>query len=475
MKSFLKYWLTDTKNPKKYLFDIGLTILIMISILLVLLEHTQNSLSQNLRYLDNTILIFFTLEYLARLYICSDFRKDCNTKGYGYAIQQKVVWMWQISSIIDLLAIIPVLNYFRTFRVLRYLRLLRVIKLFKVWTIIQDIHKLVIILKGMREENRIFYIFFGATATLLLLISFVLYLVENNTENTTFNSFKDTVWYVFAILELADDTPSTVTGKLLSILLLFSNMAIFGVFISIISNKIKHIMDAVTSGKIKLPKIKNHTILCGYTKSSQAVIKDLLKDKRNHNKVVLITTQEIEDISGLIYINADYTESQTLEKVSIHQAKNAIVFSEANQNDTPRDIDLRTVMTVFHIEKMAPNVHTIAEINDQKNAEIIRDKINGDEIIYKELIDAKIISNCIRNPNISNLFYAFFGDQKERIQSTTLAELKITEAVTVKKMRDYFINKNKTFLEFIDARNTSHLSPDNEIFIDVDSQLIYLS
>ncbi|KAA1245872.1 NAD-binding protein [Aquimarina sp. RZ0] len=474
MKIFLHYWLENNENPKKYLVDLFLVVIIFISISDFCFESILGSLPYSLSLIDEGIIIIFILEYLARFYICSNFRKDYKEKGWIYAIKQKIKWMLQWSSIIDFLAIIPTINYFKMFRMLRYLRLIRLIRLLKAFKIIRDIHKLIIILKGMREENRVFYLFFSATITLILITSLGLYITES-TASKDFNSYTDSLLYALKTIELLDDTPTTFIGKILSSFLLISNIAIFGFFISIISNKIKILMDTITTGKIQKLNLTNHTVICGYTKSSQNVIKDLLRERRNHNQVVLITTKTIEDISGVIYVHADYTEYKSLEKVNITKAKNAIVFGESKESDTIRDIDLRTVMTIFHIEKMAPHVHTIAEINDSQNAEIIQDKINGDEIIYKELIDAKIISNCIKTPNISNLFYDLFDLKKESgIQTTTLAALAFTKAVEVKKVKQRFIELDKTFLGIIDAQNKSHISPRNATMVTDQCQLIYI-
>lgn len=474
MKLFLQYWLSNDENPKRYLVDLFITFIIFVSILLLCIENVKGELPYNLAIVDHCIIIIFVIEYLARFYICSDFRKDCREKGIFFAIQQKIQWMLRWSSIIDFLAILPAIHYFKVFRILKYLRLLRVIRLFKAFKTIGDIHKLIIILRGMREENRVFYIFFAATVVLLLVTSFGLYISENHYGNQAFSSYTDSVLYALKTVELIDDTPITSTGKILSGLLLLSNMAIFGFFVSITINKIKHVMDTLTSGKIQKLNLIGHTVICGYTKSSQNVIQDLLKDRKNHNNVVLVTTKLVEDISGVIYVNADYTEYQSLEKVNISKAKNAIVFAESGEHDTIRDIDLRTVMTVFHIEKNAPHVHTIAEINDEQNAEIIQDKINGDEIIYKELIDAKIIGSCIKNPNISALFYALFESRGECVQNTTLADLKIVTPVDVKKLKHFFIEQDKTFLGIIDTQNKAYVSPPNTMMVNSDCQLIYI-
>ncbi|MEW7279045.1 ion transporter [Aquimarina sp. 2201CG1-2-11] len=474
MKSFLYYWLSNTENPKKYLVDLFFTCIVFASILLLYLENITGELPYSLKFIDNSIVIIFILEYTARLYACSNFRKDCKKNGLFFACMQKVRWMCKWSSIIDLIAILPEIHCFKMFRMLKYLRVIRIVRLFKAFKVLRDLHKLVIILKGMREENRIFYIFLSATITILLTTSFGLYVSESSSGDTSFSSYTDSLLYSLKIVELLDDTPTTYIGKMLSGFLLLCNMAIFGFLISIISNKIKLVMDTISNGKIQKLNLTNHTVICGFTKSSQNVLEDLLRDKKNHNRVVLLTTKSIEDISGLIYVNADYTEYQSLEKVNITKAKNAIVFAESKESDTIRDIDLRTVMTVFHIEKVAPQVHTIAEINDKQNAEIIQDKINGDEIIYKELIDAKIIANCIKNPNISTLFYTLFESNDTCIQSTTLTDLKVSNPIDIKKIKHLFIEMDKTFLGIIDAQNKPYLSPANSMMVDNEYRLIYI-
>ncbi len=475
MKQFLRYWFLDEENPKKYLLDVFTGFMILLSIVLIFFQNEDQYLSKNFEFVDKAILLFFIAEYGIRFYICSDFRDDYKGNGLLFAIRQKLHWMAKPVSIIDLLAILPSLAFFRAFRVLRFLRFFRLFRLFRAFKIFREMDKLHIILQGMREHNRMFYIFFTVTLAILLVLSFGLYSVEHTRNKEAFYSFTDSFWYSLKLIELADTTPKTFFGKLLSILLLIFNMAIFGFFISIILNKISLVMNAITSGKITRLNIKNHVVICGYTKSAEKVIQDLLRDRRYCNKIVLITQKTIADKDGLIYVNADYTDFNTLKLVQIKEAKFAIVFAEFNEHDTIRDVDLRTVMTVFHIEKEAPNTHTIAEINDEVNAEIIKDKIMGDEILFKELIDAKIISTCIGHPNVSNLFYQLFGGEGERVKSLRPTELGLSVPTKVKEVKLFLLEKNETLLGVIDHRNESILSPKNDMVVDDGYRLIYLS
>jgi len=310
----------------------------------------------------------------------------------------------------------------------------------------------------------------------MIIISFALYISESGEPDSEFNNFKDSIWYSIQVIGFGDNTPKTIAGKVFAGLLLLINMAVFGFFVSIILNKIQNIMDAVTSGKIGKIKLENHIVLCGYTKSSQNVIEDLLKDKSNINNIVLISQKKIEDdLNGVIYVNADFTELKSLTDVNIDKAKFAIVFAESKEHDSSRDIDLRTVITIYHIETINPEVHTIAEINDEENAEIIKDKIQGDEILYKEKIDSRIILNCIKHKNISPMIYELFGESnKERLAESNLEQLKLNPPVSIKEVKSFFNNQDATFLGFINDKNESFLSPKNDINVENSYRLIYI-
>lgn len=466
----------EINNGRKFTFNIVLAIIIVASIIIIFFENEKGEVPPYLQVIDNGFTIFFIIEFLARFYVSSDFKKDIKNKSLSFAIMQKVKWFFSLRTIIDFLAIIPSVRYFRVFRTLRFLRLFRVFKAYRSIKTFREIDKILIILKGMKEESRIFYVFFSFTVFFVLLISFALYMSESGHNDSEFNSFKDSIWYAIKKIGFGDDTPKTGLGKFFAGILRLLNITIFSFFVSLILNKIQNIMKVITSGTVGKIKLKNHIIICGYTKSSQNVIEDLLKDNTNINNIVLVTQKEVEDdISGVILVRADYTELKTMLKVNISEAKFAIIFAESKESDTLKDVDLRTVMTIFNIEKEAPQVHTIAEINDKQNAEIIKDKIDGDEILYKEMIDSRIILSCINHKHISNMFYEMFGTFKnERLAETKLSELGLPKNSTVKDVKLNFLEKDITFLGFIDDQNNSYLSPKNNEALNNTHRLIYL-
>lgn len=436
MKS-IKKWLfdllenEDINNSKKLTFDILLSLVILVSIFLIFIENEIGELPTALDVVDYFINIFFTIELLMRFYVCSDIRSDIKIHGFRFAAQKKIKWFFKFNTLIDFLAVLPTLSFFRVFRTLRFIRILRLLKFYRTFKAFKELDRIVTILRGMREETRVVYIFLSFTLFLVIIISFSLYISEKS-ENDTFKSFGDSIWYSIQIIGFGDNSPNTVLGKVLVVALSILNITIFGFFISLIINKIQTIMEKIASGKIGKMKLNNHIVICGYTNSSKNVIEDLLEDHNYRNKIVLVTEKNIpDDLNGVIYVNEDFTKLETLKSVNISSAEYAIVFSEVKENDNMRDVDLRTVLTIFHIEKINPDVHTIAEINDEENSEIIKDKIEGDEILYKEKIDSRIIYNCIQHKNISPMIYELFGSfsNEKRLNETNLSELKIDKKI----------------------------------------------
>ncbi len=133
---------------------------------------------------------------------------------------------------------------------------------------------------------------------------------------------------------------------------------------------------------------------------------------------------------------------------------------------------LRTVLTIFHIEKINPNVHTIAEIFEEENAEIIKDKIKGDEILYKEKVDAMMISN-ITHKNLTPMIYELLNHKNgQHFSETTLENLGMPDNTLVKTLKLYFLENDKTFLGIIDENNQSILSPKNDMLVNNTMRLI---
>jgi len=234
----------------------------------------------------------------------------------------------------------------------------------------------------------------------VIINSFATFVAESKIDNQ--NSYLHYLNYTLKLIGFSDDTLKSTIGRIFSSITLLANIAFISFFISIITTKMGEIMNKIKTGNLGNLKVKDHIVLCGYTSSTKRVIDEILRNKKLFSKhIVLITEKENPDLNGIIYYKGDYSSIEILRKINVRESVLAVIFSEFNDNETVKNVDIRTVLTVYNIEQENPQIHTIAEIINQENSHIIKDKIKGDEIILKESIDVHLIANCIRHLALS--------------------------------------------------------------------------
>ncbi|MGD9809627.1 MAG: ion transporter [Deferribacterales bacterium] len=463
MKQFLRHWLDCPENKKKPYLDTVIIFLIILSVITTFLQNTQLYYSHHklLDTIETVITILFTLEYSLRFFIATDFLIDIKRDhgSFLYAINQKILWAIKPFNIIDLLALIPEIRFFRLFRILRLLRAFK------------QSSSIMLAIRSYKQETRVFVILFLSVLAIVIINSFLSFIVANPISNDL--KFTDFVVYHLKLLDFATDENKSIVANVIASTTLLLNITFIAIFISLITTKMESVMTKIKEGHLGKISLKNHIVLCGFSACSAKVIAELLALKKSEN-IVLVTERENPDISGIIYYHGDYSDIKVLRQVNVKESRMCIVFSEINEHDTVKSVDLRTVLTVFNIEQENSEVHTIAEIINQENGEIIRDKIMGDEIIYKEMIDASLICNCVRHPYISPLIYDMLNIDNRTMEEATLADFGINYSLSYKELKLKLIDKEITLLGVIDKDNNSELSPKNDTIISSTDRLLYL-
>lgn len=215
----------DTPLGKK--FDILLMIMIVASVIVVLLESVP---TYDVKYhdififLEWTFTIFFTIEYLLRLY--------CVYRPLKYATS--------FFGIIDVLAILPTyLSFFLTgaqsLLVIRILRLLRVFRIFKLGHFLRESEQLIKALHASRAKITVFLFF---VLLLVTIIGSILYLVEGGVEGSGFSSIPKSIYWAIVTLTTVgygDITPQTELGQFLSAMVMILGYAVLAVPTGIVS------------------------------------------------------------------------------------------------------------------------------------------------------------------------------------------------------------------------------------------------
>ena len=217
----------DTRAGK--LFDIFLLLTIFLSVLIVALESVQDL---NQKYgkifiiLEWTLTIFFTIEYLLRLF--------CVHRPWRYATS--------FYGVIDLLAILPVyLSLFlgggQSLMIVRALRLMRIFRILKLGHFLTEGHLLLVALRASRVKITVFLSF---VLIVICIMGSLMYLVEGGSGGGFTSIPRSVYWAIVTLTTVGygDIAPKTPLGQFLASLLMITGYAVIAVPTGIVSSEL---------------------------------------------------------------------------------------------------------------------------------------------------------------------------------------------------------------------------------------------
>ncbi|MGB1243100.1 MAG: ion transporter, partial [Chitinophagales bacterium] len=225
-----------TETPTGKAFDIGLLVLIVLSIILVMLESVED-LNRKYHHIfvvfEWFLTIIFTIEYCVRLYI----------------VRRPLKYMTSFFGIVDFLAILPsylslILVGAHYFLVVRALRLLRIFRVFKLGRYLGESQTLIRALLASRVKITVFLM---AVLNAVIVIGAIMYLVEGNA-NSGFDSIPRSVyWAIVTITTVGygDIAPATTLGQFLAAALMVLGYAIIAVPTGIVSVELAQAQEEV--------------------------------------------------------------------------------------------------------------------------------------------------------------------------------------------------------------------------------------
>ena len=217
----------ESDTPKGKLFDIVLIGSITLSVLLVILESMHifpHSAYLVLRVLEYLLTLFFTFEYLARIYCLKEPRK----------------YIFSFFGIIDLLATLPVYLGFvfhdsHYLLVIRAFRLIRVFRIFKLFLFIKEGN---LLLRSLWISAPKIFIFFFFVLILVTSMGTVMYMIEGTQPGSDFNNIPNSIYWAIVTMTTVgygDITPETPLGRFLSAVIMLIGYTIIAVPTGIVS------------------------------------------------------------------------------------------------------------------------------------------------------------------------------------------------------------------------------------------------
>ena len=225
LKAWLKRIVEETDTWQGRVFDHvvkGLIVFSIISYALETLPDLTPRMQHVLYFLEVTVVIIFTAEYLLRIYVAN----------------KKLAYVFSLLGIIDLLAILPfyILLGGADSRVVRAMRLLRIARTLKLIRYNQAVDRLLRAVVIAKEEIVLF--FFLTTVSLFLAASGI-HFFESEVQPDKFGSVFHGLWWAVVTLTTVgygDVYPVTTGGRLFTFVILMIGMGIIAVPPGIISS-----------------------------------------------------------------------------------------------------------------------------------------------------------------------------------------------------------------------------------------------
>lgn len=219
----------ESDTPAGKLFDVVLLGMILFSIALLMLESVpslQAKWGKTFYMLEWVVTVFFTLEYLLRLY--------CVYKPMKYATS--------FYGLVDVASILPMyLDFFlpgaHSLMIVRSLRLLRLFRIFKLNVFLNQGNQILLALRASREKILIFMFF---VVLMVSVFGSVMYVVEHGT-NEDFDSIPTSIyWAVVTITTVGygDISPVTPFGKFIASLIMILGYAVIAVPTGIVTSSL---------------------------------------------------------------------------------------------------------------------------------------------------------------------------------------------------------------------------------------------
>ncbi len=143
---------------------------------------------------------------------------------------------------------------------------------------------------------------------------------------------------------------------------------------------------------------EGHVVVCGWNTTARDLIKELQTDDYKVKIVVIAPLDKNPAGDGVYFVRGDPTEPADLERAGLAQASAALVFPTDDTNDA----DMRSILTVMAIESIAPEVRTVAEVNNPRHADHFK-RAHVDELLVSSQVGARLLARSALYPGLTEL------------------------------------------------------------------------
>jgi len=208
-------------------------------------------------------------------------------------------------------------------------------------------------------------------------------------------SFSDVIYFTAVTLTTVgygDIAPISNSARLVDAILVTPiRIAIWLIFIGTAYEFLAHhAIENWRSTRIR-KMLKNHTILCGYGRTGEVTLQELIEKGFAKDKIAVVDSREeallAASDAGFAAFRGDPVQAKSLLQVEIARA-DCIIFSLAR--------DDATALAVLTARKLAPQVRIVALVRDQDNVTLLR-HAGADVVIHQGRVSGFLLADAVHS------------------------------------------------------------------------------
>lgn len=241
-----------------------------------------------------------------------------------------------------------------------------------------------------------------ATLFFILFCTVTIYMLEPQTFESLITSFYF-VMTTFSTVGYGDYSPTTIAGRLFTILMYLFGIGLLGVVIGKIVDTFSIFRKRKEEGKLAYTK-ENHIIIVGWGKKTETAVDEILASDTTSEVVIIDTLPKSPTdvaLERVHYVQGDPSEEETFNQANIKKAKSVIIFAD-DAIQIPSLRDAKTLTIAITVERLASHVHTTVEIMTKKQIPNFS-HVKVDEFILSQETTSLLAVRSAMHQNVSTI------------------------------------------------------------------------
>ncbi len=480
--------LNDTEDPLYKVFLAFITLLILASVALLFVEtfvELSPGTIETFHLIDDTILVIFALEFIARLWVIPNWRPRAVKLGpMGVAqfwLTSRLKFVLSPWGLIDFLALLPIVPFLRSLRILRLLRLFRSIRLFRYSSPINA-------LIAAFASNSLLFTVAGAFVAMSVMLNATMFFFAEFGTNPKIKEPADALWWSFVTITTVgygDITPYTSGGRVIGSILMISGLFVIALFAGVISSTLVDQLMPLRQEQVRMSSISDHIIIAGWNDGVPMLLRQL-EDEYHGDMPTVIIFAPIDRPESLdpryLFVHGDFTKEAEYEKVRLPWARTVVVVADEASANRAGTRDASTVLTIFTIrslekqftlDRRAP-LHICAEVLYPENVPHAT-TAGANEVLATALVGNSLMAHTAVNPGVSPVLNILLLTARDNIYTSHIPSGLIEgKTLPFDELQDLLQIKHQVLLIGLVRRGEVVLNPDREFPIVLADQIIYI-